>query len=123
MEQPPAPEIPDQEILENWKITMHRKNPLILHYSCPSNREAEKLQILVKGQDGAWTVRENTVNARYLVFTLEPEESEFCAAILPDHTKLLYSSAALLAIVGIAALWIAGKHIRKRRKTPVKQAG
>ena len=119
------PVIPEQNILEAWEISpLSETENTVLHLSQPDTVEAEHLALLVQQSDGSWAKRETTVNARYLIFSLSPEETSFCIAEVPDYSGLIKTVVVSVTVILLAALWITVRIVKKRkasRKPPEVQ--
>ena len=107
MEPMALPELDGEKVLEAWKIPMFSLDSSTdLHFNQPENTDITHLKVFVLTKDSAWEERESTVNARHLVFSVNPGDQGFCVSQVPDYRKpiLVFGSIAaaslLLALSG-----------------------
>lgn len=85
-------------------------------YRMPEGQNPERLEVYVRGSEGAWRAVPCTVDESYLVFPLEKGDDAVAVALTPERElPWRYFAAGIAGCAGLIAVVILG--IRRKRKS------
>ena len=108
-----------ETLLEAWTIRMNETGT-IARFLLPEGTDAEALKLYVCGSESTWREADFTQDGSYLVFPLDPTDTDFALVEAPANNLVLY--ALVLAALAVMVVIVGGLARRKRKKAPTEQA-